>query len=100
MLTITLFTTHNATALRDIFIFTVTSSKILSTIFKRRLLRDGSCHVLGLLIGGKRKHDKGTGRIKTELAGCKLQLQTGDKASRELKLMFEWIEISQGCLLA
>lgn len=100
MLTITLFTTHNATALRDIFIFTVTSSKILSTIFKRRLLRDGSCHVLGLLIGGKRKHDKGTRHIKTELAERMLQLQTGDKASRELKLMLEWIEINQDCLLA
>lgn len=67
MLTITLFTTHNATALRDIFIFTVTSSKILSTIFKRCLLRDGSCNGFGLLIGGKRKHDKDTGHIRLNL---------------------------------
>lgn len=40
VLTITLFATHNSTALRDIFNFTVTSSKILSTIFKRCLWRD------------------------------------------------------------
>lgn len=107
-----LFTTQNSKGLRDIFIFTVTSSTIPSTklfLFYFILLNEGVCkgmgvaNAIGLFTIGPRKCDNVQKGLDLKLLDLYYCPRSGNNDSKELRSKFRWkqtilnIELTQQC---